>query len=324
MSKYIIGVDLGGTRIRAARLDSNLTILERHETLTLADEGLEPTLNRIKEQIRKVIPADASEVLGIGISAPGPLNPETGVIVSPPNLPGWHNVPLGDILREEFGVPVYTGNDANVAILAEAAVGAARGYKHAIYVTVSTGIGSGILTDSRLLLGKHGLGAEAGHMIMIVDDQVSSLEHQAAGPDMADIARARIRNGESSIITEMVNGDLDSIDGSTVGRAAQNGDALALSVVQRSGSILGMGIVNLLHLFNPEIVVIGGGVSKLGELLFAPMRESIEKYCIDEAYWRDLIITQPDTGEDVSIIGAAALAAMQGGKQSLSDVLNAE
>ncbi len=321
MSKHIISVDLGGTRIRAAQLDAKLNIIQRHETLTRADEGLTPTLNRIKEEIRKVLPQDPADILGIGISAPGPLNPQTGVIVSPPNLPGWHNVPLGDILHDEFNVPVYTGNDANVAILAEAAVGAARGYTHAIYVTVSTGIGSGILVDGRLLLGKSGLAAEAGHMIMLVEERVSTLELEAAGPDMADQARARIRNGEASSITALVDGNLDAIDGATVGRAAQSGDALALSIVDRAGRIIGMGIVNLLHLFNPQIVVIGGGVTQLGDLLFKPMHESIQKYCIDEAYWRDLIITQPQSGEDVSVIGAAALVAMEGGRRSLQDVL---
>ncbi len=322
MSKYIIGVDLGGTRIRAALLDKKLTIINRHETLTLAEEGLEASLGRIKATIRQVLPDDRSEIIGIGISAPGPLDPSTGVLISPPNLFGWYNVPIGDILREEFDVPVFTGNDANVAILAEAAVGAAQGYSHAIYVTVSTGIGSGILTDGRLLLGKRGLAAEAGHMVMLVEPRVSSLEHEAAGPDIADAVRARIRNGEASIISEWVeDGDLDQIDAIMVGRAVTQGDALALDAVERAGRILGMGIVNLLHLFNPEIVVIGGGVTKLGDVLFNPMHESIKAHCIDEVYWRDLVITSPVLGDDVSIIGAGALVAMEGGKYSLVDVL---
>ena len=108
MTDVIIGVDLGGTRIRAARLDHHLHILERHETLTKAAEGLEPTIERIKDMIRSVLPGDGARVAGIGISAPGPLNPTTGVVVRPPNLPGWHNVLLGDILHETFSVPVYS------------------------------------------------------------------------------------------------------------------------------------------------------------------------------------------------------------------------
>lgn len=324
MSQFIIGVDLGGTRIRAARLDHQLNILERVETLTHAEQGLEATLQRIKAEIKKVMPTDKSQVIGIGISAPGPLNPQTGVIVRPPNLDGWVDVPLGDILKKAFDVPVFVGNDANVAILAEAARGAAKGYRHAIYVTVSTGIGSGILVDGRLLLGANGLAAEAGHMVMLVEERVSTLEEEAAGPDMADQARKRIEAGEKSSIYEMVKGDLSKVDGATVGRAATTGDPLALSIVTRSGKLVGMGIVNLLHLFNPEIVVIGGGVSNLGELLFRPMKEAIEAYAIDDDYWKNLVITTPVLGEDVSIIGAGTLVATDGGQIKLEDAINAE
>ncbi|GAB4509771.1 MAG: ROK family protein [Anaerolineae bacterium] len=320
MLDHVIGVDLGGTRIRAALLDHKLHILNRVETLTKAEEGLNPTLERIKEEVRRVLPPDG-KIAGIGISAPGPLNPSTGVVVHPPNLPGWQDVPLGDILKDEFKVPVYVGNDANVAALAEATRGAARGYRHVIYVTVSTGIGSGIIVDGRLLLGRIGLAAEAGHMIMLVGDRVSTLEEEAAGPDMARQAQQRIEAGERSAIVEMVRrGDLSQISGSMVGRAATMGDPLALNIIQRSGMLVGCGIVNLLHLFNPEIVVVGGGVTSVGELLFNPMREAIERYAIDDAYWRDLVIKTPELGEDVSIIGAAALVVTKGGVEDVVHV----
>lgn len=320
MAEVIIGVDLGGTRIRAACLNTQLEILTRKETLTLADEGLEPTLGRIKALIHDVLPKDDT-VLGIGISAPGPLNPETGVIVHPPNLAGWQDVPLGDILHQEFNVPVYVGNDANVAILAEACLGVAQGYRHAIYLTVSTGVGSGIIVDGRLLLGRSGLAAEAGHMMMLVGEQVSSLEDETAGPDMAKQAVQRIRNGESSQITDLVDGNLDDANGKTVGDAALAGDKLALEIVHRSATIVGLGIVNLLVLFNPEIVVVGGGVSNLGDLIFKPMREAIQTHCLDDAYWRDLRLETPNLGEDVSIYGGALLVPTKGGVGDISEVI---
>lgn len=321
MDKIIIGVDLGGTRIRVATLTPHLDIIERVETLTLADTGLEATLSRIKEQIRRVFPQDKTRIAGIGISAPGPLNPTTGVIYSPPNLPGWHHVPLKSILEEEFDVPVYAGNDANVAALAEAVRGAARGYRHIIYLTISTGIGSGIIIDDRLLLGHQGLGAEAGHIIMIVGDRVSSLENEAAGPDLAYQARKRIEGGEKSIMVDLVKGDLSKIDAKILGDAAHQDDALAKDIIARGGYIIGLGIVSLLHLFNPQIVVVGGGVANLGDMLFNPMQEAIQKHCIDQAYWADLILTKPELGEDVSIIGAAALVPTQGGVGRVSDVI---
>lgn len=321
MSDMIIGVDLGGTRIRAALLGHGLDIVKRVETRTMADDGLDATLERIKAQIRKVLPDDKRPA-GIGISAPGPLNPETGVVVAPPNLPGWHDVPLGDILHEEFGVPIYVGNDANVAVLAEAVRGAAQGYRHVIYVTVSTGIGSGIVVDGRLLLGRQGLAAEAGHMVMIVEDRVSTLELEAAGPDMAMQAVRRIKAGEQSMISDLVNGDLDQVEGSTVGKAAKDGDTLALEIVRRSGKLVGMGIVNMLHLFNPEIIVIGGGVAiNLQDLMFPPMWDAIKAYSIDDDYWKDLKIVTPDLAEDVSIIGAAVLVATGGGVRKLDEVM---
>jgi len=317
----VIGVDLGGTRIRAAKCDASLNILKREETLTLAHEGLEPTLNRIKALIRKVLPEDDTPVLGIGISAPGPLNPETGVIVAPPNLAGWHNVPLGDLLHEEFNIPIYVGNDANVAALAEALRGAAAGYKNIIYITVSTGIGGGIISDGLMLLGHIGLGAEVGHMILVVNGKVSSLELEAAGPSIAKKVRARIASDEKSSIKEQVGDDLDKIDGAIVGKAALAGDALALDAVQVAGRIIGLGIVTLLHLFNPEIIVIGGGVANnLGDVLLNPVRKTIQAHALDEAYWRDLKIVPPDLGEDVSIVGSAALVITHGGVKRVDEL----
>jgi glucokinase len=322
MSEVIIGVDLGGTRIRSARLSYELDILAREETLTDAEEGLGPTLERIKAMIRKVWPHEKDAlVAGIGISAPGPLNPATGVVVSPPNLKGWHNVPLADILREAFGVPVFVGNDANVAGLAETIRGAAQGCRHVIFITVSTGIGGGIITDGRLLLGKDGLGAEVGHVVMLVGDRVSSLEKEAAGPALARQARERLAKGEQSSIRDMVKGNLDAIDGAVVGHAAQQGDRMALEIVRYAGQVLGYGIASFLHLFNPEIIVIGGGVSKLGELLFEPMRAAMKAGVIDPAYWQTLRIERAALGDNVSIIGAAALVVTQGGQSDISDVV---
>ncbi len=321
MADIIIGVDLGGTQIRAARLDQHLHILAREETLTLAAQGLQPTLERIKNLVRSIWPQDEGRVAGIGVSAPGPLNPSTGVVVAPPNLPGWHNVSLRDILQDTFAVPVYVGNDANVAALAETARGAAHGFRHVIYITVSTGIGGGVITDGRLLLGKEGLAAEVGHMVMVVDGKATTLEKEAAGPALARQARARIEKGEKSLIHELVKGDLAQITSKIVGQAAEASDALALEVVTRGGRILGLGITTLLHLFNPEIVVIGGGVSKMGELLFAPMRAAYQQYAIDTAYWSDLRIERSALGDDVSIVGAAALVITHGGVKDVGQAV---
>ena len=319
MTDYLVGVDLGGTRMRAALFDDDLQMIHRHEKPTNAKRGRDDTLRRMLELVRGILPDGAgSQVRGIGISAPGPSNPKTGVLVAPPNLPGWHNVPLEQILRDEFGYKAYLGNDANVAALAETARGAGRGYRHVIFVTISTGIGGGIISDGRMLLGKDGLAAEVGHMSLVIGDSVTTLEKEAAGPALIRKARVRIEAGEPSIIIELANGDLDKISGHIIGSAAEQGDPLALSVVKRAGWIVGLGMVSLLHVFNPEIIVIGGGVSNLGDLLFAPMHEAIEQYCIDPSYWRDLKVKSPELGENVSLVGAAALVLTRGGMEDVA------
>lgn len=320
MADYVIGVDLGGTRLRAALMDDDLNILQRHEVLTLAHEGFDATFGRVRQVIGAVMPAETGQVRGIGLSIPGPVNPFRGVVELGTNLAGWHDVHLGDLLREHFDRPIYLGNDANVAVLAEATRGAATGCRHVLFLTISTGIGSGMIVDGRMLLGSEGIGAEAGHMILVVDGQVSTLEKEAAGPALARRARAAIEAGEATSIRDLVHGALDQISGKTVGQAAMAGDALALRIVQRAGRMLGYGVITLLQIFNPEIVVFGGGVTTVGELLFAPMREAIEQHSIDRAYYRSLRYERAALGENVSLIGAGALVITRGGVEEISAV----
>jgi len=322
MSEYIIGIDLGGTRLRAARLDEDLDVIARDEMLTLAHEGYDATIGRVKAIIRRMLPEAGSgdAVRGIGLSIPGPTNPFTGVVELGTNLKGWQNVPLVQILRDEFNVPVYLGNDANVAAMAETAKGAGQGCRHVVFMTISTGIGTGIIIDGRLLLGRAGLGGEAGHLIMVVDGEVSTLEKQAAGPAIARQARARIAAGEASAIRDRVNGDLDQISGRIVGEAARAGDALALSIVVRAGRIVGYGVTSLLHTFNPEIVIFGGGVSTLGELLFAPMRAAMQETALDPEYYSDLRLALAQLGDNVSLVGAGALVLTNGGLEKVSTI----
>lgn len=322
MSKTIISIDMGGTQLRAARLDEDLKIVTRYATPTNAKEGLNATLDRIIKVIREVMPQDSEEeIQGIGISAPGPLNPWTGVVVAPPNLPGWHNVPLVDIVKREYNLPTYLGNDANVAALAEAMLGAAKreDYRNVVFLTQSTGVGSGVIVDGRMLLGRAGLAAEAGHVPIVVNGQVSSIELECAGPSMARRARMLIEQGRDSMIADMVNGDLNAIIGRHVGLAAVSGDVVAGEIVAHVARIMGLGIVGLLHMFNPDIVVLGGGVAiGLGNMLFEPLRQTVEQYVRDPEYI--VPIVPAELGDDVSLIGAAALVPTQGGIIDVAEV----
>ncbi len=321
MVNRILGVDLGGTRIRVALLDGDYNVLQRMEEPTLSEQGPDVTIPRILALIKKVVVLADGPIDIIGISSPGPIDPVSGAILSPPNLHGWFNVPLGQIIQEQYpDIPTFIGNDANVAALAEVYKGAAKGHKDAIYITVSTGIGGGIVIDGKLFTGGKGLAGELGHTIMLVDgERVSSLELEAAGPAIARYAARRIREGAASAISQMVDGDLDAVTGKVVGQAAQAGDAVALEAVARSGRFVGYGIASMMMLFNPTIFVVGGGVSNLGDLLFEPMRKAARESVIDPAYYDDAEIVPAALGDDVAIVGAAAFAVHELDRLALRD-----
>ncbi len=317
MTPYIISVDIGGTQIRAALSDREGSIIYRVAHPTLAEEGPEPVIGRIKEAIRQAAGQHLGEVQAIGIATAGPLDPWEGVIIKAPNLPGWHNVPLKAIIEEEFGLPTYVGNDANLAALAEQRFGAGKGTRDLIYITHSTGIGGGIIVDGRMLLGSKGLGAEVGHITLDIDGprcgcgSIGCLEAMAAGPAIARNAVRAIEAGRETIIPDLVDGDLSRITAREVNEAAQQGDSLGIELIRQAGELLGIGLVSLMHLFNPEIIVIGGGVSKAGDLLFEPVRETVRARCMAEDYWRDTPIVPAALGDDVGLMGGIALVLSQ-------------
>ncbi len=317
MPPYILAVDLGGTQIRAALCDVQGQILRRIAYPTQATSGLEAVIKRLEDTIAEALgstPAD--QILGIGIGAPGPLNPVTGIIMEAPNLPGWRNIPLRNIISARFGLPTFLGNDANLAGLAEHTFGAGRGQSDMIYLTISTGVGSGIIVDGRMLLGARGLGAEAGHTIVDPEGPLCSCGHHgclesfASGTSIARDVAARIKAGKKSRISKMVGGDLAKIDAKTVGEAAKLGDKVAIQAFRRAGKHLGIGIANLLRQFNPTMIVLGGSVTKAGALLFDPMWAAIKEY-VPPIYWEGLAIVPAALGDDVGLLGAAALVATQ-------------
>jgi len=311
---YILAVDLGGTQIRTALCDPSGQVYRRLASLTVAHEGLEAVLGRLYATMEQTIEGLApSELAGIGIGAPGPLNPNTGIIMEAANLPGWINVPMRTLVSEHFERPTFLGNDANLAALAEYSYGAARGIRDMVYLTISTGIGGGVIADGRLLLGTHGLAAEAGHVVIDPDGPRCScgkrghLESYSAGPAITRDVVSRLKAGKKSRITKMVDGDLSLVSARIVSEAAQGGDKLAANAIRRAGHYLGIGVANLLHLFNPRMVVLGGSVTKAGPLLFEPMREMIDKLAMP-TYVDGLSIAQAELGDDVGLLGALALA----------------
>lgn len=317
MPSYIIAVDLGGTQIRAALCDPSGQIYKRVARPTKAQEGPPAVQARIFQTIGEAAEGiNLEDVAGIGIGAPGPLDPTTGTILEAPNLPGWTNVPLRNLVSAHFGKPTFLGNDANVAGLAEATYGAARGIKDLIYLTISTGIGSGIISEGRMVLGARGLAAEAGHTIIKPDGPKCGcgnrgcLESFASGPSITRDVVARLKAGKASKITKLVGGDLSKVDARIINEAAGAGDKLAVNAFRRAGRYLGLGITNLLHLFNPRMVVLGGSVTKAGPLLFDPMWEMLRAKAMP-GYLDGLAIVPAALGDDVGLLGALALTATE-------------
>jgi glucokinase len=307
-------VDLGGTQIRAARCRPDAQIETRVALLTQAFEGPEKVLARLRDAIQQVWPT-RGKVAALSIAAPGPLDSKRGVVLFAPNLPGWKDVPLRDHLLEAFGVPTLVANDANLAALGEYRFGAGQGVDDLVYLTISTGIGGGIILGGRLFEGGQGLGGEIGHIVVEAEGpgplcscgSRGCLETMASGPAIARAARAALEEGGSSTLPERVGGDLEQITAQEVAEAARDGDELARRALARAGFYIGTALVSLMYLLNPALFIIGGSVVKAGQFLFQPIEERVRS-CASEVYWRNTPILPAKLGDDVGLMGALALA----------------
>ncbi|MEE9513374.1 MAG: ROK family protein, partial [Anaerolineales bacterium] len=284
----------------------------QNKTATLASEGPDSVITRLIQAIESQIPKDAVD-LRIGIGVPGPLDPHSGVIISSPNLTGWTNIPLRDQLSEHFDMPVFLGNDTNVAALGEWRFGAGHGTDNMIYLTISTGIGGGVIADGRLLLGAHGLAGELGHLTIESNGPICGcgikghIEAVAAGPAIARNATAQLEAGQMSTLKETLSthGRITSAD---IGKAARAGDELSISVIEKAGLLIGHHLADLAHAFNPEVFILGGGVSLLGDFLFEPIRHSLREHIMDPAYLDGVRVLPAALGDDAGLVGAMVLA----------------
>lgn len=307
----IVAVDLGGTQIRTVLLDREGKVIQRDQRNTLAQEGRELVLARIKTSIRDVVGGKGFKAIAIG--CPGPLNPWEGVVYQPPNLPGWRDVPLAAILQKEFGVPVYLENDANLAAMGEHRYGAGRGFNDLVYMTISTGIGGGIISGGKLLRGWKGMAAEVGHIVLLPEGPVCGcgnrgcLEALAAGPAIARQAQELILAGEKSAIPELVEGHPDRVTARIVAQAAQGGDPLARQLMERAGYYIGLGISILINVLNPQAIILGGGVSRSLPLFQKPLEAAVEAHSLSSIRQGTRLLPAA-LGDDSGLFGALALA----------------
>jgi glucokinase len=321
----ILGVDLGGTKILTAVVNSQGKMLSRDHSITPAQKGHKAVIQSILESVHRALgQADVviSELTAIGVGAPGLLNPETGILFTSPNLPGWRDVPLRDIMQERLGKKTFLINDANAAALGEFYFGAARGVRNFIYITLSTGIGGGIVIDGKIYSGAIGAAGEVGHMTIDDDGPICNCgnrgcwEMLASGTALAREARHRIEEGVRTSILEYADGDVEKVTAQVIQSAAEQGDSLAKELIARTGYYVGVGLANLINIFNPELIVIGGGLSNIGDMLFEPAFKVAGERAYKEAF-QAVRFASAELGRNSGVLGAAAFALQEMKSQNL-------
>jgi glucokinase len=288
MVRFVLGIDIGGTNLVVGSVaEDGAAMVAAASEPTHSEAGATDVVDRLVGLAERAIAttrreAPGAEILGVGVGAPGPLDTKRGIVLLTPNL-GWVNMPLRQLIHDRLGLPAALDNDANCAVLGEWWVGAARGARHAIGITIGTGIGGGLIVDGRLYHGASDVAGEIGHTTIDTEGRrckcgnYGCLEAYASGPNIALRAVEEMEAGAESRLRALVGGDLSKITAQTVYQAAADGDELALEVVNDTAKFLGVGIGNLLNVFNPEVVVVCGGVTLAGDHLFEPLRREVAR-----------------------------------------------
>jgi glucokinase len=288
MVRFVLGIDIGGTNLVVGSVaeDGSSMVASASEP-THSEAGATDVVDRLVGLAERAVAttrreAPGAEILGVGVGAPGPLDTKRGIVLLTPNL-GWVNMPLRQIIHDRLGLPAALDNDANCAVLGEWWVGAARGARHAIGITIGTGIGGGLIIGGRLYHGASDVAGEIGHITIDTEGRrckcgnYGCLEAYASGPNIALRAVEELEAGAESRLRALVGGDREKVTAQTVYQAAADGDELALEVVNDTAKFLGVGIADLLNVFNPEVVVVCGGVTLAGDHLFEPLRREVAR-----------------------------------------------
>ncbi len=301
----IISIDIGGTQLRVAVYPKNSTtpINIRRAPSRGQEDGV---LDRLTSLTDFVWPDEPVDIICAAV--PGPLNPYTGIIIETPNIPAWKKYPLAELLSKKYNVPAFIGNDANLAVMGEWLYGAGKGHHDIVYLTISTGIGGGVISGDKLIEGFRGMATELGHITVLPGGPVCScgvrghLEAVASGPAIAHYFREQITAGRKSSLGAGV------FSARLISDAAQKGDELAKEAFIHAGEFIGQATADYLHMFNPSIVIFGGGVSLSGNLLLDPVKDSIRRHVMNPSYMDDLEITTAKLGDDAGLLGSLALA----------------
>lgn len=310
-----IGIDVGGTNVKIALVDGEGKINYSNSVPTYAQMGYEYTVNNIKQAIRDLMKetnTDAKEIEGIGFDFPGQVDYKTGVVKLAPNIPGWINVPIAQMIEEEFNIPTRIDNDVRCAALGELKFGAGKGCENFVCITVGTGIGSGLVINGQLVRGAANAAGEIGHIKLQMNGgpicgcgDTGCLEAFASGPSIVAMAQEYLKGGKSTKFREMAGAD-GEITPYIVAKAAEAGDPVAKRIFEIVGTYIGMGLVSVINLLNPEKVIIGGGVAAAGDLLLDPIRKTIKERAMVVA-GNSVEIVPAELGNSAGVIGASML-----------------
>src|SRR5579859_1772744 len=311
----MLGVDIGGTKVAVGLVDINGTIVTQGRRPMVANGTAEAALQAVTGAIDSLVSEAGSEIQGIGICAPGPLDPKTGVVLNPPNLPCWRNFPLAEKIKDKYKLPVKVDNDANAAALAETCWGAAQGYRYVFYATIGTGIGTGIVYDGRIYHGNTGSAGEGGHVSIDYNGPVCGcgkkgcIEILAAGPAIGARARAKFADSSrSSLILDLAQGDVNKVTSEFVGKAYASGDPLAREILLETVELLAPWLGNIVDLLDPDVLVMGGGVAAMLRPFFSEIKNRLPRWCVNP-HVADIPLVMAHYGADAGIAGGAALCA---------------
>ena len=294
-----IGIDIGGSRLRAALIDASGAILARRETTTLAQAGPAAVIAQVVDLVAQILPdGERAGLAGAGIACPGPLDTEKGLALGIPTLAGWSGIPIASMIETALGLPVRLENDGIAAAIGEWKFGAGRGLRHLAYITVSTGIGGGVVLDGKPLHGRMGMAGHVGHMTVQRDGALCPCGNRGCWEAYAAGTAFGLRISQST-------GTMAGGDPKSVFAAARSGDPDAAALVAEEADWLGVGIANLLHLYSPDCVVIGGGISNGFALLEPGIRARLHRNAMPA--FRDVPIMVAGLGENAGLVGAAAM-----------------
>lgn len=310
--KYVVGVDLGGTKIYTALVNLDGNIIKEKTVPTQAHEGEVSVLNRIVDTIDFVIEGtDLNEIKAIGIGSPGPLDVKRGVIVSSPNLP-FKDFNLVKPIKEKYKLPTFLDNDANVATLSEFMFGAGKGTENMIYITASTGIGAGAVLNGKMYRGNTSNALEVGHMTVMKDGPRCGCGNtgcaESLGSGTAIMKRAKDAS-VSNAVTSLKN--YDNVTAKEVFTEAEKGDKVSKEILENALSYLGIAVANIINIFDPEMVVIGGGVTNGGKIVFDAINKEVENRCL-KTIRENCRIEKAKLEGKAGVLGAAALAIIEG------------